>query len=162
MLKKRTLWKAKDNSNTTVLTKFAVQLTATPMAVAAGRGPCLKSSPVMSQGMEPGPRAKKTTNPRVETMRKTATPSLEAGSRFCATVMRTQKRMMPARPPRWRVRRPRRSISGIVTKVIVTMMAPTPRVAYYQRTGRAFIASNVSIDNQGFQQQLKKQQQQQE
>ena len=68
----------------------------------------------MSQGIEPGPRAKKTTNPNVEMTRKTPTLALEV-SRLEAMVMRMEKRMMPARPLRWRVRRPRRSIRGMVT-----------------------------------------------
>ena len=68
----------------------------------------------MSQGMEPGPRANDTTKPKVETTRNTPTPDL-VSSMLDATVMRMEKRMMPARPLRWRVRRPRRSIRGIVT-----------------------------------------------
>ena len=40
------------------------------------------------------------------------------------------KKSMPTRPVRWRVLLPRRSISGIVTTAIVTMIAPTPSVAY--------------------------------
>lgn len=48
-------------------TKLAIQLTNTAMAIALGRGPCEKSSAVIIQGIEPGPTAKNTTNPRVET-----------------------------------------------------------------------------------------------
>ena len=41
--------------------KLALQLTSTATLIAAGRGPCEKSSAVIIQGMEPGPTAKKTT-----------------------------------------------------------------------------------------------------
>lgn len=48
-------------------TKLAIQLTSTAIAMALGRGPWEKSSAVIIQGIEPGPTAKKTTNPRVAT-----------------------------------------------------------------------------------------------
>lgn len=47
--------------------KLAIQLTKTAIDMAAGRGPCEKSSAVIIQGIEPGPTAKNTTNPNVET-----------------------------------------------------------------------------------------------
>ena len=43
------------------------QLTKVATVIAAGRGPCLKSSDVMSHGIEPGPTAKNMTNDRVAT-----------------------------------------------------------------------------------------------
>lgn len=48
-------------------TKLAIQLTSTAIAMALGRGPCEKSSAVIIHGMDPGPTAKNTTKPRVET-----------------------------------------------------------------------------------------------
>lgn len=48
-------------------TKFAIQLTSTAIAIALGRGPCENNSAVIIQGIDPGPTAKNTTNPRVET-----------------------------------------------------------------------------------------------
>ena len=47
--------------------KLAIQLTKTAIAMALGRGPCEKSSAVISQGMEPGPTAKNTTKLSVDT-----------------------------------------------------------------------------------------------
>lgn len=47
--------------------KLAIQLTNTAIAIALGRGPCEKSSAVISQGMEPGPTAKNTTKLSVDT-----------------------------------------------------------------------------------------------
>lgn len=47
--------------------KLASQLTSTAMDMAAGRGPWEKSSAVIIQGMEPGPTAKNTTKPSVDT-----------------------------------------------------------------------------------------------
>ena len=47
--------------------KLAIQLTRTAIDMAAGLGPCEKSSAVIIQGIEPGPTAKNTTNPNVET-----------------------------------------------------------------------------------------------
>lgn len=48
-------------------TKFASQLTNTAMAIAVGRGPCENNSAVIIHGIDPGPTAKKTTNPSVDT-----------------------------------------------------------------------------------------------
>ena len=48
-------------------TKFDSQLTSTAMDMAAGLGPVEKSSAVIIHGMEPGPTAKKSTKPRVDT-----------------------------------------------------------------------------------------------
>lgn len=50
--------------------KFAIQLTRTAMDMAAGRGPCENSSAVIIQGMLPGPTAKNTTKPSVDTTEK--------------------------------------------------------------------------------------------
>lgn len=47
--------------------KLAIQLTSTAIDMAAGLGPWEKSSAVIIQGIEPGPTAKKTTKPRMET-----------------------------------------------------------------------------------------------
>lgn len=47
--------------------KFANQLTKTAIAIALGLGPCENNSAVIIHGIEPGPTAKKTTNPSVET-----------------------------------------------------------------------------------------------
>ena len=46
---------------------MANQLTSTAMDMAAGRGPWLKSSAVIIQGMEPGPTAKNKTKVKVAT-----------------------------------------------------------------------------------------------
>ena len=80
-------------------------------------------SPAIIQGMEPGPRAKKTTKMRVAAIMNSPI------SRFCAITMRTAMRHMPTSPSRWRTLLPSLSISGMVTSVIPTMMAPTPRFA---------------------------------
>lgn len=48
-------------------TKFAIQLTNTAIDMAAGRGPCEKSSAVIIHGMDPGPTAKNFTKHNVET-----------------------------------------------------------------------------------------------
>lgn len=48
-------------------TKLAIQLTNTAIAIALGLGPCENSSAVIIHGIEPGPTAKNTTNPSVET-----------------------------------------------------------------------------------------------
>lgn len=48
-------------------TKLAIQLTNTAIDMAAGRGPCEKSSAVIIQGMLPGPMAKNLTKHSVET-----------------------------------------------------------------------------------------------
>jgi len=50
--------------------KLATQFMSTAMDIAAGRGPCLKSSAVIIHGMEPGPTAKNTTNPSMDTTAK--------------------------------------------------------------------------------------------
>ena len=75
--------------------KLANQLTRVATAMAAGRGPWVNNSEVIIHGIEPGPRAKKTTKERVETTRKMPTPesSAFAGSssffhKFSAIVMR--------------------------------------------------------------------------
>lgn len=47
--------------------KLAIQLTRTAIDMAAGLGPCEKSSAVIIHGMLPGPTAKKTTKLSVET-----------------------------------------------------------------------------------------------
>lgn len=47
--------------------KFDVQLTNTDMDMAAGLGPWENNSAVIIQGMEPGPTAKNTTKPKVDT-----------------------------------------------------------------------------------------------
>ena len=48
-------------------TKLAIQLTNTAMAIALGLGPCENSSAVIIHGIEPGPTAKNTTKPSVDT-----------------------------------------------------------------------------------------------
>lgn len=48
-------------------TKLAIQLTNTAIAIALGLGPCENNSAVIIHGIEPGPTAKNTTNPSVET-----------------------------------------------------------------------------------------------
>jgi len=50
--------------------KLATQLMSTAMDIAAGRGPWLKSSAVIIHGIDPGPTAKNTTNPRMDTTAK--------------------------------------------------------------------------------------------
>lgn len=50
--------------------KLATQLMSTAMDIAAGLGPWLKSSAVIIHGMEPGPTAKNTTNPSMDTTAK--------------------------------------------------------------------------------------------
>lgn len=47
--------------------KLEVQLTKTEMDMAAGLGPCENNSAVIIHGIEPGPTAKNTTKPKVET-----------------------------------------------------------------------------------------------
>lgn len=46
--------------------KLAIQLINTAIDIAAGRGPCEKSSAVIIHGIDPGPTAKKTTNDSVD------------------------------------------------------------------------------------------------
>lgn len=48
-------------------TKLAIQFTSTAIAMALGLGPCENNSAVIIQGIEPGPTAKKTTKPSVDT-----------------------------------------------------------------------------------------------
>ena len=48
--------------------KLHVQLENPATAMAAGRGPWLKSSATMNQGMGPGPISKKATKPKMATM----------------------------------------------------------------------------------------------
>ncbi|KAE9539334.1 hypothetical protein AGLY_004586 [Aphis glycines] len=50
--------------------KLATQFMSTAIDIAAGRGPWLKSSAVIIQGMEPGPTAKNTTKPSMDTTAK--------------------------------------------------------------------------------------------
>ena len=78
--------------------KLAIQLTRVAIAMAAGRGPWVNNSEVIIHGIEPGPRAKKTTKERVETTRKMPTPesSSSVGSsssfhKLSAIVMRMLK-----------------------------------------------------------------------
>ena len=80
-------------------------------------------SPAIIQGMEPGPTAKKTTKRRVAAIMNSTM------SRFWAMTMRTAIRHIPTSPRRWRTLLPSLSIRGMVTSVITTMMAPTPRLA---------------------------------
>lgn len=109
----------------------------------------VKSSPVMSQGMEPGPKAKNTTNNSVATIAKIPAPlvplgftgsglfvllqsTLSRSEMLRAIVIRIEQTIMPIMPTKWMVLRPSLSIKGMVTMVMVTMMAPTPRVAYWE------------------------------
>lgn len=48
--------------------KFEVQLEKPATAMAAGRGPWLKSSATINHGMGPGPTSKKATKPKMATM----------------------------------------------------------------------------------------------
>jgi len=62
------------NNNDT--NRFAAQLTNTQIDEAADLGPWVNSSEQINQGIDPGPVAKNTTNPRVATMRKIFAPSV--------------------------------------------------------------------------------------
>ena len=89
--------------------------------------------PAAIHGIDPGPKAKNATKIRVAATRNTPRFLLswsELG-RVKATVMAIEQAMIPAKPTRWRIRRPSLSMSGIVMKVIVTKIAPTPIVAYW-------------------------------
>lgn len=49
-------------------------------------------------------------------------------------VINMEKINMPPRPPKCRDLLPFRSINGIDTKVMATITAPTPKVAYLERS----------------------------
>ena len=48
-----------------------------------------------------------------------------------AMVIMTEHKMIPASPARWRTLLPSFSMRGMVMKVMMTMIAPTQRVAYW-------------------------------
>ena len=54
--------------------KFPLQLTSVATAIAADLGAWVKSSPVINQGIEPGPRAKNVTKPNAAMIVKMPVP----------------------------------------------------------------------------------------
>ena len=69
---------------------------------------------------------------------------------FSAKAKATVKTMlmtnMPASPSKWSVRRPARSMSGIETSVMTTMMPPTDVVAYVASSSSRPTAMNRLVE----------------
>ena len=62
------------------------------------------------------------------------------------TVKAIEKRNMPESPTRWSVRRPARSMRGIDTRVMETMMPPTASVAYLACSGCSPTSVNRAVE----------------
>ena len=60
--------------------KFPLQLTSVATAIAADLGAWVKSSPVINQGIEPGPNAKNVTKPNAATIVKMPVPFVSEAS----------------------------------------------------------------------------------